>query len=282
MSSSFQTIGIIARLEKPGVPETLKNLVDFLKKHQLNILLEKDSVSRKALVKQADLIITIGGDGCLLSTARIAAPQKTPVLGINRGRFGFLTDIRPNELEAQLEAILSGRFIEEKRFMLQTQLSGKQGNHKNLALNDVTITAENRTHMLSFEIYVDDKLLCSQQSDGVIIATPTGSTAYALSAGGPIVQPHLDALLIVPMSPHTLSMRPIVLDSNSNIAIKIPDRQAQVTCDGQDYLPAEPNTHIKVCKSSEPLRLIHPKGYDYFESLRGKLHWGQELRNKEQ
>lgn len=294
MKNSFQKIGIISRFRKAGVKDSLKTLINFLESRKLTIVLEADTakvipnklptVTREDLGKNVDLIISVGGDGNLLSASRIAAPFDTPILGINRGRFGFLTDIRPDEIAERVDEVLQGQFSEERRFMLQAKIKHDQHETKNLALNDVIIAAHDTAHMMELEIQVNNDFMCAQESDGVIIATPTGSTAYALSGGGPILHPSLNAIVMVPMFPHTLSNRPIVLDGDSKIKITIPKhthRRAKVTCDGQDSIPIKIGTTIEVVKNDKPLRLIHPLSYRYFDTLRGKLYWGQRRVSSE-
>jgi NAD+ kinase len=291
MPTTFNTIGLIGRVNREGVAETLETLIAYLQTQSVAIVIEQETgaslnlslplVKREQLGQSCDLIISVGGDGSLLSTARIAAPFNTPILGINRGKFGFLTDIRPNEIAERIGEILTGKFKEEKRSMLQAKIINNGSViSQYLALNDVIIAAHDTAHMLEFEIHVNNAFMCSQQSDGVIIATPTGSTAYALSGGGPIVSPSLNAIVMVPMFPHSLSQRPIVLNGDSVVTLTIPpnaQHAAKMICDGQDSEPAKAGSIIEISKYEKPLRLIHPLNYHYFETLRGKLHWGHKL-----
>jgi NAD+ kinase len=288
MKTTFKTIGIIGRLRKQGMAEALQALIACLRACDAKILLEKETaqsldhtdlelISREALSK-ADLIITVGGDGNLLSAARIAAPNNVPILGINRGKFGFLTDIRPNEINKLIPEILAGDYHEEHRFMFNAKLEG--GDRILLALNDIIITPDNSSSMIEFEITVDNDFMCSQRSDGMIIATPTGSTAYALSGGGPILHSNLNSIVLVPMFPHSLNNRPIVLSGDSEIKITLPETSmaaARATADGQNDLPLAIGETMIIRKSKQSLRLLHPKDYSYFETLRGKLHWGHKI-----
>lgn len=295
MTTRFKLVGILGKVKSPNVIETLKALVDYLHSLNQDFLLDSETapalndaslsyVSREELSKRCNLLIIVGGDGSLLHAAHIAAPNEIPVLGINRGRLGFLTDILPTELH-KIQAILNGEFLLEKRFLLTATVEhqGSILGHSD-ALNEVALIPDTVPHMNEFEIYIDDQFVCSQDSDGLIVATPTGSTAYALSGGGPILHPHLDAIVLVPMFPHTLSIRPIVIEGNSRITIVIaPDNTAtpRLTCDGQAFINTPPGSHIHIKKKEERLHLIHPKDYDYYETLRSKLHWGRKLNYSE-
>ncbi|OGT63698.1 MAG: NAD kinase, partial [Gammaproteobacteria bacterium RIFCSPHIGHO2_12_FULL_45_12] len=252
MRTPFKTIGILGKVKNAGVNETLKALIHYLCELKRDILIDDETatglaeaapycVSREALCQQCDLIIVVGGDGSLLHAAHTVMEKGVPVLGVNRGRLGFLTDIHPTEL-AKIEAILDGHYLQEERFLLtatikwQDQLLGQSN-----ALNEAALIPDSVPHMNEFEIFINNQFVCSQNSDGLIIATPTGSTAYALSGGGPILHPKLDALVLVPMFPHTLSMRPIVVEGNANITIVItPNNTAtpRLSCDGQAFINA--------------------------------------------
>lgn len=237
--------------------------------------------SRKMLGEVCDMVIVVGGDGSLLGAARALARHNVPVLGINRGSLGFLTDIRPDELEVKVAEVLDGHFKVENRFLLQAEVRRHgeaigQGD----ALNDVVLHPGKSTRMIEFEMHIDGQFVCSQKADGLIVATPTGSTAYAMSAGGPIMHPKLDAIVIVPMYPHTLSSRPIVVDGNSELKIVVAkDMQIypQVSCDGQNHFTCAPGDTITVSKKAQKLRLIHPLDHNYYEVCRTKLGWGSRL-----
>jgi NAD+ kinase len=236
---------------------------------------------REALCQEADLLIVVGGDGNILHTAHDAVQYNVPVLGINRGRLGFLTDILPHRLD-KIKLILDGQFHMEKRFLLEASVY--QDTHcigHDHALNEVALIPNSAPHMTEFEIYIDQQFVCSQDSDGLIIATPTGSTAYALSGGGPILHPQLDAIVIVPMFPHTLSMRPIVIEANQAIDIMISPNNStapRLSCDSHHFIEVPLGGRIHIKKLGKPLQLIHPIDYDYYESLRSKLHWGHKLK----
>src|SRR3990167_4703780 len=250
MTSPFKIIGIFGRVKNSKVAETLKALIHYLRSLNQVILVDAETatvlndasivcVSHCELSKRCNLLIVVGGDGSLLHATHTVINDEMPVLGINRGRLGFLTDITPKEL-TKIKAILDGQFILEKRFLLTATVEhqGKVLGQSD-ALNEVALIPDSVPHMNEFEIYIDDQFLCSQDSDGLIVATPTGSTAYALSGGGPILHPQLDAMVIVPMFPHTLSIRPIVIEGDKRVTIIIsPQNTAppRLTCDSQSLI----------------------------------------------
>ena len=291
MSLQFNTIGVIGRLRNPGVKETLAALLTYLKNHDKQVVIEAETaeslaehgfavINREQLGQACDMLIVVGGDGSLLSAAHTVVNNGTPVLGINRGSLGFLTDILPTELN-KIESIFAGKYSIEKRFLLTASVEANDEflGHDD-ALNEIALIPNMTPHMLEFEIYIDDQFVCSQNSDGLIIATPTGSTAYALSGGGPILHPGLDAMVLVPMFPHSLNHRPIVVEGNKRINIIVSEKNStspRITCDGQAYLNAPAGSIITVQKKAEPLNLIHPLDYNYYKVLRSKLHWGKKL-----
>ncbi len=295
MATPFNVIGIYGRVKSEGVSDTLKTLVSYLKTLKKEIVVDDETaeaindnsiqvIPRQELCKRCQLLIVVGGDGSLLHAAHAVIDNEIPVLGINRGRLGFLTDILPAELD-KITHILDGKYTLEKRFLLtaKVELHGKLLGTNN-ALNEVALIPASAPHMSEFEVYIDDKFVCSQDSDGLIIATPTGSTAYALSGGGPILHPQLDAIVMVPMFPHTLSMRPIVLQGNQRITIVITPNNSttpRLTCDSQALIDAPPGSHITISKKPQQLHLIHPLDYDYYATLREKLHWGHKLHYTE-
>jgi len=293
MTSPFKIIGVFGRVNHPLINTTLKTLINYLQSLEVNILVDAETaeslddtsltrINRSELGRQCDLLIVVGGDGSLLHAAHTIVNDAVPVLGINRGRLGFLTDILPTEL-SKIKSILDGKYRLEKRFLLTTTVeqNGKILGHGD-ALNEVALIPDSVPHMNEFEIYINDQFVCSQDSDGVIVATPTGSTAYALSGGGPILHPGLDAMVIVPMFPHTLSLRPIVIEGSSRITIAISSNNTatpRLTCDSQSFINTPPGSLIRIQKKSEHLHLIHPLDYDYYASLRSKLHWGRKLHH---
>ncbi|HTM64044.1 MAG TPA: NAD(+) kinase [Gammaproteobacteria bacterium] len=296
MPSQFKTIGIYGRVNNPGVIDSLRVVIAFLRELNQDFVVEKVTgqtlsdaalplVEHDALSQKCDMIIVVGGDGSLLHAAHAVIHNEVPVLGINRGRLGFLTDIHPTEVD-KIKAILDGDYILEKRFLLSAsaELQGKILG-SGTALNEVAIIPDSMPHMNEFEIYIDDKFVCSQHADGLIIATPTGSTAYALSGGGPILHPNLDAIVIVPMFSHTLSIRPLVIEGDQRVTVIVTPNNPyppRLTCDSQGYIDTPRGSHITIQKNPERLHLIHPLDYDYYETLRSKLHWGHKLQYKEE
>ncbi|MFP5384183.1 MAG: NAD(+) kinase [Gammaproteobacteria bacterium] len=288
---SFRNIGLIGRPGSEEVLQTLSHVIEFLQRRGCNVILDEDISGalgnpalqvgdRRVLGESCDMVIVIGGDGCLLGAARALSRFGTPVVGVNRGHLGFLTDISPVELDDRLGSILDGKYEAERRFLLDAEVRREQ--HpigSGVALNDVVFRAGNSVHMVEFELYIEGRFVYSQRSDGLIIATPTGSTAYALSGGGPIMHPKLDALVLVPMHPHTLSSRPIVVDGNSEIKLVITGGAppSLVSCDGQEAVRTQVGDVLYVRKRSQKLTLLHPPGHDFYEACRSKLGWSSKL-----
>jgi len=233
------------------------------------------------LGETCDLVIVVGGDGCLLGAARDLARYKVPLLGVNRGRLGFLTDILPSEVEDRISEVLDGEYTTDYRFLLEAQVK-RDGQliGESSALNDVVFHSGNSVKMLEFELFVDGDFVYRQRSDGLIVSTPTGSTAYALSGGGPIMHPRLDAIVLVPMFPHKLSSRPIVIDGNSEIKIFVPptnEFRPLLNCDGQGGVVVDPGDWIYIRKRAHPLKLLHPRNHSFYEAYRSKLGWSEIL-----
>ena len=288
----YKNIGLIGRVENAAVIESISVIQDYLLSRGLNVIIEEKTAAaisdhgmtvcdQQALGETSDLVIVVGGDGSMLGAARALARHKVPVLGVNRGRLGFLTDISPSNLEAGLEQVLKGNYILENRFLLEATIQ-RDGESVGLghALNDVVLQPGMATRMIEFELFVDGLFVYSQRSDGLIIATPTGSTAYALSAGGPIMHPSLDAMVLVPMFPHTLTNRPIVVSGGSEIKIVVSEENhsdLQISCDGQDNFTVIPGDLISIHKYPHKLRLIHLMDHNYYEVCRNKLGWGSRL-----
>jgi NAD+ kinase len=226
---------------------------------------------------KCQLVIVVGGDGSMLKAAPLLADLDLPVVGVNRGRLGFLTDVLPEEIEQGLGPILAGQYKEESRFLLEVSVAAAEGEVMlGAAMNDVVLHPGRAAQMIEFELHIDGRFVYNQASDGLIVATPTGSTAYSMSAGGPIMHPKLDALVLVPMYPHSLSSRPIVVDSDSRITLVIGDRQntaPQVSCDGSVVHTSHVGDRITIRRKHKQLRLLHPVDYDYYATCRSKLHW---------
>lgn len=288
---SFRNIGLIGRTGKASVVDTLSLLYEHLIAKGLHPILDEETaalvpmkdvqiVSRVLLGEVCDLVIVVGGDGSLLHAARTLVRYTTPVIGINRGRLGFLTDISPSEALYKLDQVLAGHHTLDRRFLLQLEVrSGGQVKHEAIALNDLVLHAGKSVHMIDFELSIDGHYVYRQHSDGLIIATPTGSTAYALSAGGPIMYPTMDAIAIVPMHPHTLSSRPIVVGGESEIKIEIRDNRVlpMVSADGQNSIALQIGDWLHIRKHPFKLSLLHPPGYDFYAACRTKLGWNQDF-----
>ncbi|MCQ8877547.1 NAD(+) kinase [Pseudoalteromonas shioyasakiensis] len=293
MESPFKTIGLIGKANHDGAAATLQRLYIFLNALGFNVIVEQRTghqlaeVPKDKLVKlielgeRADLAIVVGGDGNMLGAARVLARFNVAVIGVNRGNLGFLTDLNPEGFEASLEQVLSGQFIEEKRFLLEVEVyRHEELKSANSAVNEAVLHADKVAHMIEFEAFINDAFVFSQRSDGLIVSTPTGSTAYSLSGGGPILTPELNAISLVPMFPHTLSSRPLVVDADNEVRLKLSLENTdslQVSCDSHVVLAVLPGDEVVIKKADKKLRLIHPKDYSYYHVLRTKLNWGSRL-----
>ncbi|MFK8016801.1 MAG: NAD(+) kinase [Gammaproteobacteria bacterium] len=285
----FQRVGLIARSWDALVGETSDRLHAFFDKSGIAVQVDHDGpiatlhgaqgVDRRTMGKECDLLVAIGGDGTMLDAANLAARSETPLVGINRGRLGFLADISPDDMTAAFDEILAGRYVEESRLMLTATVDGHSGTRtRALALNDIVIQKFDVGRMLEVEVHIDDTYVNTHRGDGLIITTPTGSTAYALSGGGPIMAPGLDALAMVPICPHTLSDRPVVVPAIANLTVRIIEPaagRAQVMADGQLLGNMLPSDTLHVHRAQERVTLLHPQSYDYFRILRSKLAWGR-------
>ncbi|MBT3348102.1 MAG: NAD(+) kinase [Thiotrichales bacterium] len=287
MDYQFKKIGIIGKFGAPTVGETLLSLTKCLLDKKLEVFIDKDTaqrhpnnnfpvVSREEMGTQCDLAIVVGGDGSFLNAARSLAQYDIPMLGVNLGRLGFLTDIAPNKIDTYMEEVLNGEFTEERRCLLNSSIL-RDGEHimEGPALNDVVVHKLDVARMIEFEVHINGEFVNRQRADGLIVSTPTGSTAYALSGGGPILAPALKAVVIVPICPHTLSSRPIVVPGNTVIEITLmgPSGHAQVSRDGQSNEPLVSGDKIIVQRYDHGLRMIHPSNYSPFRVLRQKLGW---------
>jgi len=289
--SAFPSIGLIAKPGDPQVAPTLNALADYLRGNGRTVLVDEscerqlsdgglDALPREALAERVDLVVVVGGDGTLLEAGRTVAPYSVPLLGINLGRLGFMVDILPEHMSATLDEILRGEYCREERLMLACDVSDSRNRLLSSfnALNDVVVRNRDFPRMLDFDSYMNGGFISHHRSDGIIIATPTGSTAYALSGGGPILHPALDAIAMVPICPHTLSDRPIVVEGHSHLEVVVDEHNsspALATFDGQVNHALSPGDRVRVRKAEYSLQLIHPHGYDYFHILRSKLHWGR-------
>ncbi|MGY3568931.1 NAD(+) kinase [Vibrio sp. SCSIO 43135] len=293
MKKSFDVIAIIGKPRDQQAIQTHKELYLWLTSLGYQVYIddrlceilddvpENHFASLIELGKKADLAIVVGGDGNMLGAARVLSRFDICVIGVNRGNLGFLTDLNPDNFQTALLDVLNGEYMVEERFLLEAEIHrhGQIKSH-NAALNEAVLHPGQVAHMIEFEVYIDDSFAFSQRSDGLIVSTPTGSTAYSLSGGGPILSPSLNAISLVPMFPHTLSSRPLVVDGKRRIKLVVsPDNRGtqEVSCDGQISLPVSPGDEILIYQSPNVLKLIHPKDYSYYHVLRNKLGWSSKL-----
>ncbi|MFB6347932.1 NAD(+) kinase [Moraxella marmotae] len=300
----FRRIGVMGRAGKASIIETLNELIGLLQTRALSIVIDTETaaiegmsidfdqidgvklkiVPRQKMGDHCDLVIVVGGDGSMLQAASVMAGTDVPVLGINRGRLGFLADVNPDELIEKVKQVLDGQYWLVERFLLKFQIvqndaDGKPSDlviHEDVALNDIVLHAGKSVHTIDFKLKINNNDVYRQHADGLIVATPTGSTAYALSAGGPIIHPTLDAICLVPMHPHTLSSRPLVVPGSSHIVINIHNdnrTQPMVGADGKASAPLENDQTLVIAKHDKTLLLLHPDNYSFFEACRTKLNW---------
>ncbi|MED5528863.1 MAG: NAD(+) kinase [Pseudomonadota bacterium] len=290
--TDFKRIGLVGRPDHSGVVDSLLRLLAFLGSQDVDIVLDDvtarlienpgvNECTREELSSRCDLVIVVGGDGSILNVAKFIASDQVPVIGINRGKLGFLTDVLPNEIETNIANVLNGDYSVDKRFLLDVVARrGTTEHNLGSALNDVVLHPGKAAQMIEFELFIDDKFVYSQESDGLIVSTPTGSTAYSLSAGGPIMHPHLNAVVLVPMYPHSLNSRPIVIDGDSEIKLIVAAKESlepQLSCDGEVLYTAVAGDEFLVTKKTVPLQLIHPPNHSFYQACRSKLGWGSRL-----
>ncbi len=285
----FKKIALITNNDARGMIDTLKLVSDFLSSRDTEVVLDEhcaelmpdsgyEQVDMADPNVDCDLAIAIGGDGTMLRAARLLAEHDIPLLGINRGRLGFLTDIPADDVEAHLAEILDGNYYEGRRFQLRCEVRRDEKTILHAtAFNDVIIQKWNIAKLIELVTYVNQTLVHAQRADGMIVATPTGSTAYALSGGGPILHPELDAMVLVPICPHTLSNRPIVIDGSDVVEIVVgtPENDhARLSCDGEILFKLLAGDSVCIQKEDKEVRLIHPANHSHFNTLREKLNWG--------
>jgi NAD+ kinase len=287
--TAFKSIAIIGKyMNKSSLQQMQTDLADlarYLVAKNIKVWVERNTAKHAELTgfetaslekigAHVDLAIVMGGDGTMLSVARILMAFNIPLVGINRGRFGFLTDLRAEDMLVQIDKILAGEYQTETRMLLVASVyRGGKLTHQGVALNDIVVKSGLR--LIELEVNVDGKFVHKQRGDGLILSTPTGTTAYSLSAGGPILHPDLDAIALVPISPHTLSNRPIALSSACKIEINLVQvDDAQISYDGQLQLALEVGDKVLVQRADKDITLLHPRDYSYFEMLRNKLNWG--------
>ena len=293
-SAHFPTVGLVGRAGNPQVVESVGAVARFLLGAGVELVVEAataamlpshdlDVEDRDSLSTRCDLIVVVGGDGSILGVAREVAHSGVPVVGVNRGGLGFLADVSPEQIEDKLGAVLSGSYTVDERSLLDARIErGTTAVGASTALNDVVVHAGAASRMMDFELFINGDFVYRQRSDGVIVATPTGSTAYALSAGGPIMHPGLDAIVVVPMFPHTLTSRPLVVRGDAEIEIVVGSSATapQVSCDSQVDYAVRPGDAVTIKKHPHALHLAYPLGHSFFESCRSKLDWASRLGNR--
>jgi NAD+ kinase len=295
--TKFKRIGLVARTGNDLVLESLRRVQSFLNSQNVTVFLEdtalallnegdQPSFTQAQMAEKCDLVIAIGGDGNILGAARNFAPAGVPIVGVNRGRVGFLADVSPENIETSIGQVLKGDYVIEEHFLLQGEVSSAAGTEAiadiPFALNEVIVHSAQMPKMLDFALFVDDQFVYNQSSDGLIISSPTGSTAYALSAGGPIMHPSLDAMVLIPMFPHTLNSRPLVVQGDSVIKIVVGEGSngAKISFDSQLEFRMEPGEALIVRKKKEKLKLIHPPGHSFYGVCRSKLDWATRASDR--
>ncbi len=290
MDSDFKTIALIGKYNSPASAGSLMRLAGFLRQRGHEVLLTAHTAEScriegyaihtlKEIGRLVDLAIVLGGDGTLLNIARALVDFRVPLIGVNQGRLGFLADVSLDTMFTTLDEMLCGQYQAEERIMLEASVERHDDVLiANYAFNDVVVSKSTMGRLIEFEVYVDDQFVYSQRADGLIVASPTGSTAYALSGGGPILHPTLEAVVMVPICPHTLSARPIALNSRSEIEINlIHAEDARVHFDGQQHADLRVGDRVVIRRARHTVRLLHPEGHNYYDTLRQKLHWGEKL-----
>ncbi len=285
--TEFRKAGIVVKLNDNSVANTLQEVIELLRSMNIDVVLDDSTTGLVNAGKTTniseqpdtcDVVIVIGGDGTLLHAARNLVETDLPLVGVNRGRLGFLVDVSPGNGYHMLQSILEGVYQEEDRFLLNIRvLRDGVAQSTSSAFNDVVIRVKDKLQIMDYDVIIDDQLVTHQRADGLVVATPSGSTAYSLSNGGPIVGPTIEALVLQPICPHTLTSRPLMVDAASTIRVHIWDDEihtAQVICDGQIYMDAGLGDMIEVKVKQERIKLLHPDNYDYHKILREKLNWG--------
>ena len=293
MHSPFKSIALLGLSQDQRVAEPMAVLAGYLTEAGVDVVAPLDApadlparrLPESDLAETADLMIAVGGDGTMLYAAGVATGHDVPLLGVNRGRLGFLTDISPDEMLSGIGQILAGNYTQETRLLLTASIHYANGEHHSAnALNDIVVQRRDTGRMLDVRTAIAGRFVNTHSGDGLIISTPTGSTAYALSCGGPIIDPAMDAVVVVPICPHTLSDRPIVVPAEQEIEVRLLARtgtQAEVMLDGHSLGGLTPDDRLSVSQADDRVTLIHPPGYDFYEILRSKLHWGRDSRQRD-
>ena len=289
MKATFKTIALIGKYNSPEIATPVLKLADFLAKRGITVMIDQFTGAHignspypvrelEAMGREADLAIVLGGDGTMLNIARTFAPFDVALVGVNQGRLGFLTDISLDTMHETISAILDGEYVTEDRMLLQGEVvRGGKSEINVLAFNDVVVSKGVEGNMVEIEVRIDGEFIYHQRSDGLIAATPTGSTAYALSAGGPIVHPSLSLISLIPVSPHTLSNRPIVVNAGRTIEIIVhSDSDARAHFDSHSHCALAQGDRVIVRRYSHTISLLHPIGHSYYRMLREKLNWNRD------
>jgi NAD+ kinase len=293
MNASFKTVALIGRFADPLVADAMLALADHAARRGARVLIDADCPAEFAsaverireaeLSAGAELLVAVGGDGTLLHAARLAHGTNVPLLGINRGRLGFLADVSSSEMLERFDEVLAGHYTRDVRHVLEARTVHPGAPERRArALNDVVLQKWQTGRMLDFETWIDDRYVNTHGGDGLVVATPTGSTGYAMSCGGPIVEPNLDALVLAPICPHTLSDRPIVVSARSRIEVRVVAQapvKTQVTTDGVVLGELKPGGRLLIARADSDITLLHPPGHDFYRLLRSKLHWGRGARH---
>ncbi len=291
IACQFNTIGIIGKYGDHDVSETIELVLQVVDELGARAVIDAStthnafanhtkhsSVDRETLAKQADIVVAVGGDGSFLASSRSIINTDTPITGVNMGRLGFLTDISPNEIHSVLHEVLTGKYTHEARTVLKsTVIRDNKVFAEHVGINDVVIHKRSVSRMVELDVYLNNRFLSSYHADGLIVSSPTGSTAYALSSGGPILQGNLEALVLVPICPHTLTQRPIVIDANTELRVDITEKNddnLQVSIDGQEEIQLKVGDRVLITKYSKKLNIYHPCDYDNLQRMRRKLGWG--------
>jgi NAD+ kinase len=288
MKSQFRHVALIGKYHAQGSRSALETIAHFLSTQGCDVAIEQDTASNTGLNQypildvagigaHCDLGLVVGGDGTMLGIGRLLAQFGVPLIGINQGRLGFITDIAFEAFQTVLEPMLRGEFEEDRRWMMQAKVV-RDGRcvFNATAMNDVVVNRGATAGMVELRVEVDGRFLSNQRADGLIIASPTGSTAYALSAGGPLLHPSIPGWVLVPIAPHTLSNRPIVLSDSGEITVElVAGRDASANFDMQSLATLLHGDRITVRRSEHQMRFLHPRGWSYFDTLRKKLHWNE-------
>lgn len=290
MDKNFKTIGVVGKYYGATTGSAVRRLADYLAARGHTVLIathtaelcqirDLPTATLNEIGQTADLAVVMGGDGTLLNVARTLVDYRVPMIGINQGRLGFLADVSVDTMFSTLDEMLAGEYVAEDRILLTASVERHDDVlYATYAFNDVVVSKGTLGRLIEFEVYIDEQFVYSQRADGLVVASPTGSTAYALSAGGPILHPTLEAFVLTPICPHTLSARPIAVNSRSEIEVNlIHADDARVHFDGQQHADMQVGDRVVIHRAQNTVRLLHPENHNYYDTLRQKLHWGEKL-----